>query len=260
MNVAFALAAAASVALAAPVAATPLAPASASSADCVVTEGAFSWGFKESFRAYISGSIANGEWTTEGGIDYVTPSFGSDALSGDLQLDTVSGELAVDGSMRFTGHDGILDTTIADPVLQFDGSDRLVIVVDVTGTTQDFVEVSALDVAFVTGDLSAAEWRVDGDLLVIDQVPLVLTDEGAEAFGTYPAGEAFDPLNLRLTTTPDCAEQAIAARQGGSGLLVSLLVVGAVVLAVAGSVLVHLRLRAAKRRAAARRDNYSPGA
>ena len=42
----------------------------ASSRDATLT-----WGFKESFRAYIDGDIANGEWTTSGGATYETPEF-----------------------------------------------------------------------------------------------------------------------------------------------------------------------------------------
>ncbi|MDO9590983.1 MAG: HtaA domain-containing protein, partial [Microcella sp.] len=200
------------VVLAAALAPVTLAVPSAAPATCLVTEGAFTWGFKESFRAYVSGSIANGEWTTEGGIDYATPAFSSDELVGALQLDGMTGELAVDGAMRFTGHDGILDTTISDPRLLFDGPDQLVMVVNVTGTTQDFVEVSAVDVPFLTGELSTADWRVEGDTLVIDAIALELTAEGADAFGTYPEGEPFDPLTLELDANADCAADAIDAR------------------------------------------------
>jgi hypothetical protein len=188
----------------------------------VASEGSFSWGFKESFRAYVSGSIANGEWSTDGGITYSTPVFVADALTGEVQLETMTGDLAVDGSMRFTGHEGILDTTIANPRLQFDGAGGLVMVVDITGTTQDFVEVSAADVPFVVGDLAAAEWRVDGDLLVIEAVPLVLTADGAEAFGTYPEGEPFDALTVTFDAGADCAVAALDARDSApaSGALV----------------------------------------
>lgn len=220
------------------------APASA----CVATDGGFAWGFKESFRAYLSGSIANGEWSTEGGIGYETPAFFSEELVGEVALAPLAGELAVDGAMRFTGHEGILDTTVSNLRIALLDADRLELVVDLRGTTQEFVEVDTADVLFATGDLGAAEWSADGDGLLIASIPLTLTAEGAEAFGTYPEGEALDPLDLRLTTTPDCAEQAVAARDAGGGMLVPLLIVGLVLLAVAGSVLVHLRLRAAKRR------------
>jgi hypothetical protein len=222
----------------------------APAASCVATEGGFDWGFKESFRAYLSGSIANGEWTTEGGIGYETPVFTSDALAGSVSLAPLAGELAVDGALRFTGHEGILDTTVSNLRVELDDAQRLALIVDVRGTTQEFVEVDTADVLFATGDLEAAQWTAGEDGLLIAGIPLVLTAEGAEAFGTYPEGEALDPLDLRLTTTPACAEQAIAARAAGGGMLVPLLIVGLVVLAVAASVIVHLRLRAAKRRAA----------
>lgn len=211
--------------------------------ECVASAGSFSWGFKESFRAYVSGSIANGEWSTEGGIAYSTPDFIGDELSGEVRLDTMTGELAVDGSMRFTGHDGILDTTIADPQLQFDGAGELVMVVDITGTTQDFVEVSAVDVPFVVGDLAAAEWSVDGGLLVIAAVPLALTAEGAEAFGTYPEGEPFDALTVTLDAGADCAAAALEARANQPGSVTLLVAVALTLAGAAAAGVVVARVR-----------------
>lgn len=229
MTAAAAFTAACAIAAAASIVALP---SSVTVSECVASAGSFSWGFKESFRAYVSGSIANGEWTTDGGITYATPAFIADELTGEVQLETIAGELAVDGSMRFTGHDGILDTTIADPRLQFDGADGLVMVVDITGTTQDFVEVSATDVPFVVGDLAAAEWSVDGDLLIIDAVPLTLTAEGAEAFGTYPEGEPFDALAVTMDAGAECAAAALEAR---SAQPVSLPLLVAIALALGGA-------------------------
>ncbi len=208
MIAALALAAAAALAVPVPVAMT----SDAQATDCTVEAGAFTWGFKESFRAYISGSIANGEWSTEGGIDYATPSFFSDSLTGAMALDPVSGELGVDGSMRFTGHEGILDTTISNLRLVVESPERLVVVVDVLGTTQEFVPIDTANVPFLTGDLLAAAWSIDGDALLIEDIPLTLTADGAEAFGTYLEGEAFDPLTLELATTEACATAALDAR------------------------------------------------
>jgi hypothetical protein len=226
--------------------AAALAVAPAAAADCTVETGAFTWGFKESFRAYISGSIANGEWSTEGAIDYATPAFFSEQLGGEVTLAPLAGELAVEGAMRFTGHDGILDTTIANPRLVIESPDRIVIIVDIRGTTQDFVPIDSTAVPFVTGDPGLAEWSVEGSTLRIDGIPLTLTAEGAEAFGTYPAGEAFDAITLELDTTAACAEAAIAARTSAGSAPV-LLIVGAVLLAVVGSIVVHLVLRARRR-------------
>lgn len=201
--------------------------ASAPAAGCVAETGAFEWGFKESFRAYISGSIANGEWTTEGGIGYATPAFFAEQLEGALALDPLAGTLAVDGALRFTGHEGILDTTISDVRLVVENPDTLSVVVDIRGTTQDFVPVDSVAVPFLTGDLGAAQWSADGQRLLIEGIPLTLTAEGAAAFGTYPEGEAFDPLDLALTTSAECAASALEARSAGE--TVPLLVTAAVI-------------------------------
>ncbi|WP_439565659.1 HtaA domain-containing protein [Microcella sp.] len=209
--------AALALAAAAVLAPTTVAPA-ASTADCAAESGSFTWGFKESFRAYISGSIANGEWTTEGGIGYETPAFFSDSLAGSIALDPIDGSLGVDGALRFTGHDGILDTTISDVRFVVESPERLVVVVDIRGTTQDFVPVDSADVPFLTGDLAAAQWSAGGDALLIESIPLTLTAEGADAFGTYPEGEAFDALTLSLDTTAACATQAIEARTAGGAV------------------------------------------
>src|SRR5690606_23738697 len=42
---------------------------------CTVTDAELVWGYKESFRSYISGSIAHGEWTVADGAAYETPNF-----------------------------------------------------------------------------------------------------------------------------------------------------------------------------------------
>ena len=252
MTVALALAAAL-VAAPAMLLAGPGEPLAAPSS-CIATSGGFSWGFKESFRAYVSGSIANGEWSTEGGIGYATPAFFSDELSGQMRLDGASdefgGQLGVDGSLRFTGHEGILDTTISNVRLDVESPQRIVMVVDITGTTQDFVAVDSGDVPFLVGDLGAGEWSIANGTLTIDQIPLALTEEGAEAFGTYPAGEVFDPLTITITTTTECSAAALAARSAGEqrAFVVAAAVVGGVGAAAA---VVHLVVRRRRRANAA---------
>ncbi|MDX2024792.1 HtaA domain-containing protein [Microcella sp.] len=204
-----ALALAAAAALALPV---PVIGAAAPAEACTAEAGSFTWGFKESFRAYISGSIANGEWSTEGDIGYATPAFFSDAMAGSVELEPLAGELGVEGAVRFTGHEGILDTTLSNLRLVVESPDRLVVVVDVRGTTQDFVPVDSAGVRFLTGDLTAAQWSASSDGLLIENIALTLTADGAEAFGTYPEGEPFDPLTLALASTEACATAALDAR------------------------------------------------
>jgi hypothetical protein len=115
---------------------TPSAAAT-SPLECSVTDGSIDWGFKESFRSYISGAIARGKWTVSDGATYATPSFSWANGTGTFVGETNSGELGFDGAIDFTGHNGILNTVIANPSLRFIDASRASLLVDVTGTTQE---------------------------------------------------------------------------------------------------------------------------
>ncbi len=182
--------------------------------DCTVTDAAITWGFKETFRSYISGTIANGEWKVADGATYETPDFGWSGGVGTLS-DGV-GTLDFVGSIEFTGHGGILDTTVANPRLVFDGSDRALLLLDVSGTTQQGAPIDERAVEFATIDVAGASYG-DGTVTLAD-APTVLTEQGSVAFGTYPAGEALDPITVALTADPACTV-APARGLGGAGLV-----------------------------------------
>jgi len=194
--------------------------ASPAPATCDVTDATLTWGFKESFRSYISGSIAHGEWTVSDGATYETPSFGWNDGSG-----TVPGTVAFTGSIGFTGHGGILDTTVANPRLVFDGSSTATLLLDVSGTTQEGLPVDAPAVEFATIELPVA-----ADGAVITDAPVTLTQAGAEAFGTYAAGEALDPITVHMPGASGCGSTsggisplvAVVVSVGMLGLLVGL--------------------------------------
>jgi hypothetical protein len=44
-------------------------------------------------------------------------------------------------------------------------------------------------------------------------IPATLTAAGAAAFGTYPEGEALDPVDLRITVDPACAVATVDDEQ-----------------------------------------------
>ena len=176
----------------------PVSPASAA-ADCSVDDATLTWGFKESFRSYISGTIANGEWTVDDGATYETPNFGFSGGTGSYDGD---GSIAFEGSIRFTGHGGILDTTIANPELQIDG-ELAQLFLDVRGTTQEGAEINERHVAFASVDLYDHVESADGKVSIVD-ASATLTAPGAIAFGTYESGEALDPITVVLTTREGC--------------------------------------------------------
>jgi hypothetical protein len=180
---------------------------------CSITDATLTWGFKDSFRAYIDGGIANGEWTTDGGASYQTPVFTWAGGTGSYDPTTGVAEIDFAGSVRFTGHGGVLDTTIADPSVRLDGATGALLL-DVSGPTMDGTPTDLQDVEFVA--LPSVD-VVGDDAVRTVEAPTELTEDGATAFPNYPAGEAFDPVSISMTVGKDCAvltSDAPAAEDG----------------------------------------------
>ena len=177
------------------------APASAGEAQapgCDVESATLDWGFKESFRAYVDGSIANGEWTVADGATYATPTFGFPGVDGRVDPRDPNGSVSFGGSVRFTGHGGILDTTVANPVLVLRGDGTGLLLLDVSGPTMEGDPVAVTEAPFLALDLAGQDLvPVDG-VVTIDAAPATLTEEGAAAFPNYPEGEAFDPVSATI--------------------------------------------------------------
>jgi hypothetical protein len=223
-----------------------IAPAVVETVGCPVSDATLTWGFKESFRSYISGSIANGEWTVSDGATYEVPNFGFASGTGGYDGETGEGLIGFTGSIEFTGHDGALDTTVANPQVRFIDADTAVILLDISGETQDGTATDQQAVEFVELDLSAAAvTNVDGAVTITD-APATLTSAGSAAFGTYETGEAFDAVTLAFTT-PECAatpavteepeEAPVAENEGGDlgwlvWVLAALLLVAIIVVVV----------------------------
>ena len=178
------------------------------SVGCPVDGATLEWGVKESFRSYISGTIANGEWTVADGATYETPTFGWAGGSGSYDAASSEGLVTFPGSITFTGHGGVLNTTLANPQLEFIDADTAILLLDVTGTTQDGEPVSVAGVQFVELDLSDSTELGDGTLTVTD-APATLTPMGAASFGTYAEGEEFDPVSFTLSLDPACVTPAV---------------------------------------------------
>jgi hypothetical protein len=180
-------------------------------ASCVVTDATITWGFKEAFRSYVSGAIAHGEWTVSDGASYETPSFGWSDGAGDYDAASGEGLVAFTGAVTFTGHGGVLNTTVAGPQIRFDDADTATLLLDVSGDTRDGVTVNAPAVEFATIDLTASETKVtDGDYEIV-AAPAVLTTAGSDAFGTYGPGTELDPITIAFSTDSGCAAPPVDA-------------------------------------------------
>lgn len=200
---------------------------------CTVTDATLDWGFKESFRSYISGTIAHGEWQAMDGATYETPEFSWAEGTGGFDVETFTGQVSFNGTIHFTGHDGLLDTSVSDPTLLFTGSETAYLLLDVTGLTMEDALAgnteNVLDfeqVSFVTIDLSSAtvETSADGTVTTVTDAPTAITAQGYEAFPNYEAGTEFDPVSFTITTEADCAVAAVADEEETSDAVTELAV------------------------------------
>ncbi len=192
------------LAVAAVIVASMTGPAVAPAGSCTLEEVVMTWGFKESFRSYISGAIAQGEWTVEGEVGYDTPTFSFTGQNGYLMPDRSAGEAEFNGALRFIGHGGILDTSLGNPRLVFESDSTATLYLDVVGDTMEEVSVAQPQVPFAALSWDDSTLDSDSGTWSVTQANVTLTEAGSDAFGTYPAGEALDPLDFRITTTPGC--------------------------------------------------------
>lgn len=193
------------VGVAAPAAAEPV--HLANTTQCRVSSWEMTWGFKESFRSYLSGTIAQGGWETSGNISYETPYFTLSGSRGFLNSEGDRGEVIGFGRIDFTGHDGFLDQQLSGPKFVIESPSRGAIYFAVRGDTQEGVSVDEASVRFA--EVNIQRYSVDPGVGVWEvlSAKVVLTDEGAEAFGTYPAGELLDPIDIQIRVAPNCLER-----------------------------------------------------
>lgn len=184
-------------------------------AGCTVESASLTWGFKESFRSYISGTIANGDWTLADGATYATPAFTWPTGTGVFSVEDWTGLVELPGSIAFTGHGGLLSTTVKDPQLLVVDASTAYLLLDVSGVTMEDAmagvdeTATAEDVSFVLLDLAGGTVEVseDGTQVTATDVPATITSEGFATFPNYEAGTAFDPVSFQITTAAECATE-----------------------------------------------------
>ncbi|MFE3825457.1 HtaA domain-containing protein [Streptomyces sp. NPDC059092] len=156
-------------------------------------DAAVDWGVRRTYREYVTGSIAQGEWTLgdgaqDGGALFRFP-------RGKGSYDAGKGTLDADfaGSVRFTGTR--LDLTLSEvAVVVKDGKGTLF--ADVTDTAEGSPPRKA--VPLVT--FAAQDFTPEDGLASLTETPAKLTEQGAKSFGSlYPAGTEMDPVSLAVT-------------------------------------------------------------
>ncbi|MFD7665906.1 HtaA domain-containing protein [Streptomyces sp. NPDC059788] len=178
------------------------APSAAASGKIV--DGTLDWGVKKSFRDYVTGPIAHGKAELAGGA--VTSAAGYRFPKGHGTYDAAKADLAAqfNGSVRFTGHEGVLDLKFSNLKVKASGT-KGTLVADVsaksraTGKVTNTPGMAVADLKVPAGALTAKN-----GVVTLKNVPATLTAAGSKAFeNMYQAGQALDPVTAAVSVDPN---------------------------------------------------------
>ncbi|MEV7283648.1 HtaA domain-containing protein [Streptomyces sp. NPDC093252] len=162
-----------------------------------LVDGAVDWGVRRTFREYVTGDIAQGEWTLSSGAQDGGALFRFPGGEGTYNDGRLKAEFT--GEVRFTGEHG-LDLRLSGV--------RVTVAADGEGTLHARVNGAAEDVSLVT--FTAKDLKPKDGLVTVTEAPAKLTASGAEAFdGMYRKGTGMDPVSLAVALTEDATLPAL---------------------------------------------------
>lgn len=186
-----------------------------------VTGGYLDWGVKASFRSYVRGPIAKGDYSPAGGAtENSDGTLRFPATGGSYEAATGGTSVRLAGSVHFTGHDGALDMTFSalHVVLEGDGTGTLYADAVSTPLTAGAAPVSYPGVALADLDEGAATVTKSSGSASWKGIGADLSAAGAPAFaGFYAAGQELDPADLAITVGGPVNDGPAPSDPGTSG-------------------------------------------
>ncbi|HEY0276660.1 MAG TPA: HtaA domain-containing protein [Solirubrobacterales bacterium] len=186
-----------------------------------VTGGYLDWGVKASFRDYIRGPIAQGDYTTAGGAsENADGTLRFPVLGGSYDPATRVTSVRLGGSVQFTGHAGALDLTFSALHVALDGAGEGTLYADaVTKADEpDAQPVAYAGVALADLDETVASVSRTGGSVSWSGIGAKLSAAGAPAFaGFYSVGHELDPASLAITVGGPVNDGPGAGESGGPG-------------------------------------------
>lgn len=152
-------------------------------------DAAVDWGVRRTFREYVTGAIAKGKWTLEGGAQDGGALFRFPQGKGTYDAGAQTLDAAFAGSVRFTG--AHLDLTLGKVTVKVKGG---------TGTlTADVTSGGRTQPGTPLITFTAKDFAPKNGLAALTEAPAVLTAQGSKAFnGMYKAGTEMDPVSLAV--------------------------------------------------------------
>lgn len=150
------------------------------------------WSILGRFVLYVL-STESGQCLTSAGARTVRPGVFHFALNKNLDFDPTnrSGALQFVGSVHFTGHYGMLNLTLANPVLEYVGEQPRITI----ETGHSSVTIAELYIHESASDLAASTARVSPTRLA--NITSSLSEDATALFNeVYPSGTPLDPLSI----------------------------------------------------------------
>ncbi|WP_199552705.1 HtaA domain-containing protein [Streptomyces sp. N35] len=176
---------------------------SAHAEDRTVRGGRLDWGIKASFQSYVTGPIAKGSYTLQGGAATAGASqFRFHSANGSYNPDTGALNAGFSGGVHFLGHkkptgEYELDLTISRPVVKISGGSGTLYADMVSKSKSTGKVTTSAQVPLASLNLSGIDMSGGGTPIALNNVPATLTSQGANAFaGYYAAGTPLDPVSL----------------------------------------------------------------
>ncbi len=182
----------------------------------------WNWGLKQSFRSYIKGNIARGGWGANG-IGFKGDETGDGAFVFTAGKPDVSGgnvTIPFNGTLSFTGHEGVLDMTMSDFKVKASGNQAKISVdyVSYELNRQDYSrgkQIKGDDEVIATINLDNPV--KDGAEKVDLAGSTSLTSGGVKLFtGFYKEGEVLDPSSGTIALDGSCSGGSGSGSGGGS--------------------------------------------
>ncbi len=149
----------------------PKPPTTPTTPPASVPGGSLRWAISSKFASYITGGIAQGSISVSDGATRSGSQFQfGQTVGGDFDVKTGLGSVVYRGSVRFTGHHGVLDVTVSNPQIRITSA----------GAATLFVTSGGAQVPFATLDLSRAARVSANGAVTYTAAPASLTAAGRD--------------------------------------------------------------------------------
>ncbi|BCJ62255.1 HtaA domain-containing protein [Micromonospora endophytica] len=178
-----------------------VAPATAAPTD--VTGGSLSWGFKSSFRTYVSNGDGNPPIAVTGGATRNSDgTFTFPATGGSYDSATGATTVNYGGTVVFSYPGHFFTITLANPTVVVDAvGGSLLADVDLATSGGGFEPVQVAQATIATLGTGTSTPTSSGETVSWNNLTTTLTEAGASAFaGFFTAGTVLDPASFTLTT------------------------------------------------------------